>query len=124
MQSVISVESSISSLCCVSCELGKHHHATFSSRVNSRSSSPFELVHSNIWGPNHMPSIKGFRYFLLFVDDFLHMTWLYLRKERSEVSSVIELFFNEIKNQFSASICILRIDNALKYVKNDVFSLF
>ena len=80
--SIILVESSISSLGCDSCELGKHHRATFPSRVNSRSSFPFELVHSNIWGPNHMPSIKGFRYFLLFVDDFSRMTWLYFLKKR------------------------------------------
>ena len=67
-----------------------------------------------------MPSIKSFRYFLLFVDDFSRMTWLYLLKERSEVFSVIELFFNEIKNHFSTSIRVLCTDNALEYVKKDV----
>jgi len=45
---------------------------------------------------------------------------VYLLKERSEVSSVIELFFNEIKNQFSTSIRVLHTDNALEYVKKDV----
>ena len=54
-----------------------------------------------------MPSIKHFRYFLLFIDDFSRMTWLYLFKERLEVSNVIEFFFNEIKNQFSTSIRVL-----------------
>jgi len=67
IQSVIPVESSISSLGCEFCELGKHHRATFQSRVNSHSSSVFELVHSDVWGPNRMPSIKGFKYFLFFV---------------------------------------------------------
>jgi len=50
------------------------------------------------------------------------MTWLYLLKERSEVSSVIESFFNGIKNQFSTFIRVLRTDNALEYVKKDVSS--
>ena len=36
------------------------------------------------------------------------------------MSNVIESFFNEIKNQFSTSICVLHTDNALKYVKKDV----
>jgi len=80
-RSVIPVESSISSLGCESCELGKHHRAIFQSRVNNRSSSAFELVHSNVWGPSRVPSIKDFRYFLHFVDDFSRMTWLYLLKE-------------------------------------------
>ena len=48
------------------------------------------------------------------------MTWLYLLKERSEVSNVIELFFNEIKNQFFTSVHVLRTDNALENVKNNV----
>jgi len=109
LRSVIHVESSISSLGYESCELSKHHRATFQSRVNSRSSSAFELVHSDVWGPSRVPSIKGFRYFLLFVDNFSRMTWLYLLKERLEVSSVIESFFNEIKNQFSTSIRVLQL---------------
>ena len=51
LQSVIPIESFISSLDCESCELGKHHRATFQSRVNNRSSYAFELVHSAVWGP-------------------------------------------------------------------------
>ena len=41
-------------------------------------------------------------------------------KREVEVSSVIESFFNEIKNQFSTSIRMLRTFNALEYVKKDV----
>ena len=64
-----------------------------------------------------MPSIMGFRYFLLFVDDVSHMTWLYLLKERSEMFSVIESLFNKIKNQFFTSIHVIRTNNVLEYVK-------
>jgi len=48
------------------------------------------------------------------------MTWFYLLNERSEVSGVIEFFFNKIKNQFSTSIRMLHTNNVLEYVKNDV----
>jgi len=82
------------------------------------------LVHSDVWGLSQMPSIKGFRYFLLFVNDFSRMTWLYLLKERSEVFSIIETFFNEIKNYFFTSVSVLRTDNALEFVKKDVSSIF
>jgi len=104
--------------------MAKHHSVSFPSRVNNRNSSAFELVHSDIWGPSCVPSSKDFRYFLIFVDDFSRMTWLYLLKERSEVSGVIELFHNEIKTQYSTSIRVLRTDNALEYMKNDVSFLF
>jgi len=36
------------------------------------------------------------------------------------VSSVIESFFNEIKNQFSIFIHVFHTNNTLEYVKNDV----
>ena len=76
--------------------MGKHHRVCFLSRVTNRSSSAFDLVHSDVWGPSRVSSSKGFRYFLIFIDDFSCMTWLYLLKEKSEVSSVIELFHNKI----------------------------
>ena len=60
-----------------------------------------------------MLSSKGFRYFLIFVDDFSRTTLLYLLKERSEVFGVIELFHNERKAQISTSIRVLCTDNVL-----------
>ena len=57
LQSVIPAESFVSSLGCESCELGEHHRATFQSRVNNRSGYVFELVHSDIWVPCHVPSV-------------------------------------------------------------------
>jgi len=64
-RSVIPVESSFSTLDCVSCELGKHHRASFSSCVNNRSSSAFEIVHSDIWGPSHVSTVSDILSFLL-----------------------------------------------------------
>ena len=39
--------------------------------VNKRASAPFELVHSDVWGPCLFLSPIGFKYFVTFVDDFL-----------------------------------------------------
>ena len=96
--------------------MGKASSCLFFSRVNNRSSSAFELVHSDIWGPSRVFSVKSFRYFLIFINDFSRMTWLYLLKEMFEVSGVIKLF----SVQFFTSIRVLCTDNALEYMKNDV----
>jgi len=40
------------------------------------------------------------------------------------MSTVIQLFSNEIKNQLSTTIHILYTVNALEYVKNDVFTFY
>ncbi|KAL0439981.1 UNVERIFIED_CONTAM: Retrovirus-related Pol polyprotein from transposon RE2 [Sesamum latifolium] len=65
---------------CESCELGKHHRASFPPRIDKRSSSPFTLIHST----------GGFRYFITFVDDYSRMTWVYLLKDRSQMSLFFE----------------------------------
>ncbi|RVW38696.1 Retrovirus-related Pol polyprotein from transposon RE1 [Vitis vinifera] len=43
--------STLSSLPCESCQLGKHTRVSFPKRLNNRAKSPFELVHTDVWGP-------------------------------------------------------------------------
>ena len=60
----------LSSLNCESCQFAKHHRLPSISRVNKRAASPFELVHSDVWGPCPISSKSGFKYFVTFVDDY------------------------------------------------------
>ncbi|RVW88592.1 hypothetical protein CK203_033008 [Vitis vinifera] len=39
-------------------------------RLNNRAKSPFELVHTAVWGPCQTASTLGFRYFVTFIDDY------------------------------------------------------
>ena len=87
----------------------------FASRHESRVSNPFHLVHSDIWGPINTPSLLGFRYFVIFVDDCSRVTYLYLMKERSELYSIFKSFYMEIMLQFNASLHIFRSNNAHEY---------
>ncbi|KAJ9699454.1 hypothetical protein PVL29_008172 [Vitis rotundifolia] len=43
--------SSLSSLSCESCQLGKHTRVSFPKRLNNQAKSSFELVHTDVWGP-------------------------------------------------------------------------
>ncbi|XP_077254152.1 uncharacterized protein LOC143893080 [Tasmannia lanceolata] len=116
LSSVLCVpKSPFSLLSCEACELGKHHRVPFPSRTVSRASHPFVPVHSDVWGPARTTSLFGFRYFVVFIDDYSHMTWTYLIKDRSEVFSVFRDFYAEVSNQFSCVIQCLRTDNAKEY---------
>ena len=75
--------SSFLSLDCESCQFAKHPRLSYSPRVNKRAIAPFELVHSDVWGPYQVVFPTGFRYFVTFVTDYLRTTWLYLMKKRS-----------------------------------------
>ncbi|RVW44593.1 Retrovirus-related Pol polyprotein from transposon TNT 1-94 [Vitis vinifera] len=64
------VFSTLSSLPCESCQLGKHTRVSFPKRLNNRAKSPFELVHTDVWGPCRTASTLGFQYFVTFIDDY------------------------------------------------------
>ena len=77
--------SSLSSLNCESCRYAKLHRVHLSPKVNKQASTPFELVHSDVWDHCPILSPTGFKYFVTFVDDFSCVTWLYLMKSRFEL---------------------------------------
>ena len=72
--------SNFSSLTCESCQLGKHTRVPFPQRLNNRAKSPFELVHTDVWGPCRTAFTLGFQYFVTFIDDYSRCTWLFLMK--------------------------------------------
>ncbi|PRQ60643.1 putative RNA-directed DNA polymerase [Rosa chinensis] len=103
---------------CDVCHLSKSSRLPFTSS-SSRASNPFEIVHSDIWGPV-LESYDGFKYFVTFVDDFTRITWLYLLKLKSEVVDVFKDFHKLIITQFSSSVHILRSDNGSEYMSNNM----
>lgn len=64
---------------------------SFSSSL-STSTSPLDLVHSDVWGPSPVISSHGFRYYVIFVDDFSRFTWIYFMTHKSEVPHLFALF--------------------------------
>ena len=61
---------------CDICEYAKHTRVSFPIS-NKRSSSPFCLIHSDIWGPSTIPNILGSRWFVTFIDDCTRVSWIY-----------------------------------------------
>ena len=87
-----------------------------SPRVNKQASAPFELVHSDVWGPCPVLSPTRFKYFVTFVDDFFHVTWLYLMKSHSKLFSHFSVFCAEIQIQFHVSMQTMRSNNVKEYL--------
>ena len=53
---------------CDTCHFSKFARLPFGSSM-SKSSTPFEMVHTDVWGPT-FESIEGYKYFVIFVDDY------------------------------------------------------
>ena len=66
MQQLVPSLSKLSNLSCESCHLGKQSRNSFPRSVSQRASSPFALVHLDIWGPSRVKSNLGFQYFVTF----------------------------------------------------------
>lgn len=98
-----------------SCLLGKFHKLAFP-KSSSRCQKPFELVHSDVWGPSPHLSIDGFRFFVLFVDDCTKFTWIFPMKNKSEVFHYFQYLCAFIHNQFSTTLNILRSDGGGEYM--------
>ncbi|RVW22242.1 Retrovirus-related Pol polyprotein from transposon TNT 1-94 [Vitis vinifera] len=107
--------STLSSLPCESCQLGKHTRVSFPKRLNNRAKSHFELIHTDVWGLCRTASTLGFQYFVTFIDDYSRCTWLFLMKNRAKLFSIFQKFYAEIQTQFNISIRVLRSDNAREY---------
>ncbi|KAJ9705809.1 hypothetical protein PVL29_003762 [Vitis rotundifolia] len=113
----------ISEFHCETCELAKHTRVSFLIS-NKRSSHPFHLIHSDIWGPSAIPNVYGARWFVFLIDDCTWVTWIFLLKQKYDVSIVIPNFHSMVQNQFGVKIKSFRIDNARDYFNQTLSPYF
>ena len=104
-----------SRLCCDACHLGKSSKLPF---VNSDSvsSRPLQKIHSNLWGPSPVVSSQGFKYYVIFIDDYSRFTWFYPLKHKSEFFSVFIRFQTMVETQYRQSIAQFQCDGGGEFV--------
>ncbi|BBH05733.1 P-loop containing nucleoside triphosphate hydrolases superfamily protein [Prunus dulcis] len=68
---------------CDTCILAKSHRVPYPLSTN-KCTTPFALIHSDVWGPSPITASSGVRWFVTFIDDCTRMTWLYLLKNKNE----------------------------------------
>jgi hypothetical protein len=73
-------------------------------------------VHVDVFGPMRTSGLKGERYFLLFVDDFTRMTWMFLLKNNSKTFSCFQTFKESTENECDMKIKCLRSNNGGEFV--------
>nr|KYP41061.1 Retrovirus-related Pol polyprotein from transposon TNT 1-94 [Cajanus cajan] len=84
---------------CESCELAKHHRAIFPPQPY-KTSEPFTMIHSDIWGPSRITTMSGKCWFITFIDDHTRVTWVFLLQEKSDVTLVFKKIYHMILTQF------------------------
>ncbi|KAL4362450.1 hypothetical protein GQ457_04G012430 [Hibiscus cannabinus] len=114
---------SLSNDLCEPCKLGKQHRLPFPKEEVWRASEKLQLVHTDICGPHRTLSLGGNKYFILFIDDFTRMTWVYFMIEKSEVFKVFKKFKALAEVQSGCKLQKLRSDRGKEYTSTE-FDLF
>lgn len=104
----------VSSVCDV-CQRAKSHQRSYSSYVHV-TSSPLELIYTDVWGPTQV-SNGGFRYYVCFLDDYNHYTWVYFIKHKSYVEQVFYDFPNHVERLLNTKIHIVQSDRSGEFHK-------
>ena len=100
-------------IACDVCVSAQMHRLPFNK--SNITTTSFQLVHLDVWGPYRVANICGAHYFLTIVDDFTRTTWTQLLQQKIQVSSAIIHFFNMVKTQFNTKITIVRSDNGTEF---------
>ena len=100
---------------CDTCELAKSHCISYSPSLN-KSSEPFEVIHSDVWGPAKFPSISRARYFVTFIDECTRMTWVSLLIKKSDVCLAFQNFHKMTHTQYQKQIRVWQSDNGTEFI--------
>jgi len=103
---------------CAACLEGKQHRQP--SRIPARrAKEALELVHCDLCGPIDPVSAGGDIYFILFIDDFTRMNYIYplSGKSSADVLQRFKEYQAEVENQLGKKIKRLRTDGGKEFVK-------
>lgn len=103
---------------CERCLQGKQHRKPFPTGKAWRAKKILELLHTDVCGPMRTTTFEKNRYFILFIDDYSRMTWVYFMRERSEVFGIFKKFKNLVENQSGTRIKVIRSDRGKEYTSN------
>lgn len=109
---------------CQACPYEKQKRRPFP-KSTWRATCKLQLVHTDVSGPQRTPSLVGSRYYIVFIDDFTRLCWIFFffLKFKSEVAGVFWKFKKMVENQSGCNIQVLRSDDGKEYTSEE-FNLF
>lgn len=93
---------------CEGCLMSKQARKSFPSKSSFTAKKCLELVHGDLCGPISPPTPSGNKYFLLLVDDFSRVMWVYMIKSKDEALDAFKKFKALVENGKERSIKTFR----------------
>ena len=107
---------------CHACQFGKQNRKPFP-KSTWRASHKLQLIHTDVAGPQRTQSLAGSRYYVIFIDDFSRMCWIFFMKHKSEVAGTFWKFKKMVEKQSGSNIQCIRSNNGREYT-SDQFNKF
>ena len=110
---------------CIGCDRGKMKNRSFKAVSKSmRAKRVLDLVHTDVCGPFKTPSLGGSLYFLVMVDDFSRMTFVFFMKRKSEAETMIRNFVAYAERLTGRKLKSIRSDNGGEYCSVSIRNYF
>jgi hypothetical protein len=103
---------------CRGCALSKNIKKSFPSSTK-RSKGILESIHYDLCGPMYAPSLSGYLYYVLFIDEFSCKSWVYFLKAKSENFNKFQEFKALVENQTRKHTRALKYDNGGEFESHD-----
>ena len=101
---------------CESCILGKQKNVSFLKTGRTSKAKKLELVHTDLWGPSLVASLKGSRYYITFIDDSSRKVCVYFLKNKSDVFETFKKWKAMVETKTSLKVKCLRSNNGGEYI--------
>ena len=98
--------------------LGQQHTLPFNFGKSRRARYLLKLVHTELVGPMQVTSIGGSTYFITFIDDFSHRTWVHFLKNKYEAFNKFVEFKSQAEKECGYYVKVLRSDRGGEYTNN------
>ena len=108
---------------CSTCSLSKSTKTT-PPLATTRSTKPFELIHSDLSGKFSTQSLGKSLYYITFINDLTRYTWIRFLRHKSDAAKAIKDFIKEIKRQHAADILRFWTDGGGEYINEEVKEFF
>ena len=106
---------------CTACIKAKHKQNIIKVKTK-RTTKPSELVHSDVCGLCSTPTSAGYRYYILFIDDYTRYTsvWVLPDKKSKTCTSAYQLFQARV-DSMGYKVKQFRCDNGRREYDNKTF---
>src|SRR3954468_17135543 len=105
---------------CGACEAGKMTKAKHPAKTIMTTTRPFELLHMDLFGPNHYSFVsnEASQYGFVIVDDYSRYTWVHLVSYKHEVQEVFKRFSSRASTNFGVKIKHIRSRIGIEFLNS------